>query len=130
MKLFFAILIISFTSCVYAQSDFKGKTYVGKISETCKERQNGGCWIVGYLVLSFEADSVTINYNQEGFCSPEDESYSIKNGNPVRYKWTIIDEAIHIDEYPNFGTYRIQEDKLVGTKIKNDAVVSVVFERM
>jgi hypothetical protein len=119
------LLFINFFN-VIAQEIPENHTYSIITSETCKMKTDGGCWIVVYLVLSFENDSVLVYNRTKGNCHPTSTIYDNEFVNAKTYSWYEINGVIHINGFDNFGTFIILEDKLIGNK-NNGKVQYVEF---
>ena len=110
-----AFLFINFFS-VIAQDSPENNTYSIITSETCKMKTDGGCWMVIYLVLGFEKDSVLIYNRIKGNCQPTSTMYDNEFVNAKTYSWYQINGMTHIAGFNNFGTFIILEYKLIGNK--------------
>jgi len=126
-KLVVSLLLCFATFYSNAQTGLFGRSYSMIISETCKERTNGGCWIVESRILKFEEDSLLV-YNQiRGNCSPADSTYDKDFANLERYAWIETAESVIIRDCSEYGTLFISGDKLIG-KEENEMIEFVLIK--
>ncbi len=119
MKLIATCCLLFIWTGLIGQFNPTGKHFKGIIHESCKERINGGCWIVDYCVLSFQQDSVLVHYDIVAYCTPEDTSLNRYDINPKRFEWRQSNDTIHIQGFDTYGLYLIRGADLVGSVLKN-----------
>lgn len=122
LKIVLPLLLCLSALSAGAQTTVAGQSYSTIISETCKKRTDGGCWIVTYQILQFENDSVLI-YNQiSGNCVPVDNSYNKDSINLKKYSWTQSANLVQIDDLENYSPLLIQGNTLIG-KNENEGII-------
>lgn len=93
-----------------------GKTYKNTIGQSCKERSDGGCWIVEYQVLAFQRDSVKVYSEIIGNCSPVDTSFDKTLIDLQIFPWSSSGDTLNIVGFKAFNALLIQGDKIIGLK--------------
>lgn len=121
MKRFFFIFLLSiFSVATFSQSNpMEGKVFRGIISEACKSFKDGGCMISTYHTLSFEQDSVKVNYFVDADCDvPQRNSVYEGIGRVGTYPYQVqkklnsANYIIRIDGY-EIANFEAFPDKLV-----------------
>ena len=97
---------------IIGQESLEGQRYLAITSESCKSKGDGGCWIVGYRVLEFEKDSVSVYNKVSGHCYPESDMYDKDFINLKKFKWYKKEGQIHITGFDKFRISITREGKL------------------
>ncbi|MDR3286867.1 MAG: hypothetical protein LBT27_05450 [Prevotellaceae bacterium] len=93
-----------------------GKTYQAKISESCAKTLDGGYTTYTYCILKFEKNNVRISYKTKTSRTYEEKD---KGKEEIR-KWTVQNNRIIIQDFDDYGTFKIQDAMLVGEKMQNN----------
>lgn len=94
-----------------------GKKYKALLSESCKLMTDGGCMIYTYRVLNFNKDSVTVSYEVEAKCTPQDreKNYINQLRNAVKsYKWSNRNNLLLIEGFDEYGELIFQNTTITG----------------
>lgn len=99
MKKIIVISFVLYSVCIIAQSKIIGKTYKATIVMACKLINGGNCMIYRCCILSFEKDSVTVNYKVIPNCYPNSVTLFVYK----KYGWRIHKNKFVKD---NFDEYK------------------------
>ena len=104
---------------INGQESLEGQRYLAITSESCKSKTDGGCWIVGYRVLEFEKDSVSVYNKVSGHCQPKSDMYDQDFIDFKKFKWYKKEGEIHIAGFEKFRISISREGKLI-SNINNE----------
>lgn len=85
-----------------------GKTFVGKLSQSCVMTTNGGYDIFNFLLLTFNKDTVSVSQQRIDI---ETRIISKK-----AYSWEVSGNSVIINDYNDYGILHFKVDTLNGTK--------------
>lgn len=91
-----------------------GKTFVGKLSQSCRATTNGAYDIYIFLHLSFDQDSVTATQQLV-----DTETHIIDKKS---YPWKMVGNAVIIDHLDDYGKLQIKKDRLISTKYDGSTI--------
>lgn len=94
-----------------------GKKYKALLSEACKLMTDGGCMIYTYRVLKFSQDSVTVSYEVDAKCTPQEreKNYNNQLKNAVKnYKWGTRNNLLLIEGFDEYGELIFQNATITG----------------
>lgn len=91
-----------------------GKTFVGKLSHSCRATTNGAYDIYIFLDLSFDHDSVTVTQQLV-----DTETHIIDE---KVYPWKMLENEVIIDHFDDYGKLQIKKDRLINTKYDGSTI--------
>lgn len=97
-----------------SKSRVVGKTFVGKLSHSCRGTTNGAYDIYIFLHLSFDQDSVIVTQQVV-----DTETHIIDE---KVYPWKILGNAVIIDHFDDYGKLQIKKDRLISTKYDGSTI--------
>ena len=92
----------------------EGKTYVGQLSQSCALTSNGAYYVYMLLQLKFDHDHVTVTNLRV--------ASSLRIINEKNYTYQINGNQILIDGLEDFKSFKIKNDKLIGTN-RSDSTI-------
>lgn len=116
------IALLLFTNFIMKGQNIRGKSFVAQTAVSCIEfSDGGGCSIYQYCYLQFEKEYVDVFFKSVWYCSTKEKESAYNNSNPEvhRYKWKKKRKTIIIKDFNDYGSLKIEEGKLVGTKERN-----------
>ena len=97
-----------------SKSRVAGKTFVGKLSQSCRATTNGVYDIYIFLHLSFDQDSVTVTQQLV-----DTETRIIEK---KVYPWKMTGNEVIIDHFDDYGKLQIKKDRLICTKYDGSTI--------
>lgn len=97
-----------------SKSRLIGKTFVGKISHSCRATTNGAYDIYIFLHFSFDQDSVKITRQRVDI-----ETHIIDK---KVYSWNMLGNKLIIDHYDDYSKLQIKADRLIGTQYDGSTI--------
>ncbi|MBW3524356.1 hypothetical protein [Chryseobacterium sp. NKUCC03_KSP] len=91
-----------------------GKTFVGKLSHSCRATTNGAYDIYIFLHLSFDRDSVKITRRRVDI-----ETHIIDE---KVYAWNMLGNKLIIDHFDDYSKLQIKTDRLIGTQYDGSTI--------
>lgn len=97
-----------------SKSRVVGKTFVGKLSHSCRATTNGAYDIYIFLHLSFDQDSVTVTQQVV-----DTETHIIDE---KVYPWKMLENEVIIDHFDDYGKLQLKKDRLISTKYDGSTI--------
>lgn len=110
-------LILHSIHAIAQPAQQSGKKYKALLSEACKLMTDGGCMIYTYRVLAFNQDSVTVSYEVNAKCNPQEREKNYNNPfqYPIKnYKWSTRSNQLIIEGFNEYGELILQNATITG----------------
>ncbi len=110
-------MFMSFSNASKEKPELIGKSFKALVGETCKDMIGGGCMIYTYERLTFHQDSVTISYEVDAKCFPEEREKNYSNLHTYlskNYNWSSKNDTIRIYGHSDFKELIIRDSLLFG----------------
>lgn len=97
-----------------SKSRVAGKTFVGKLSHSCRATTNGAYDIYIFLHLSFDQDSIKVTRQRV-----DTETHIIDE---KVYSWKMLGNAVIIDHFDDYGKLQLKKDRLISSKYDGSTI--------